>query len=313
MSLVIGCDCATGMGNTGLPNCQELFGLSLGLGLTPMVASDLTPNRIDISAPLGATTFTDLLTQTDKTKRIYPIIDLKNVDFPKEETQYETDNTNQKARIRDGIQSYTGEKWEVSNVFVSKLQQARCSRNGNYLFTRNGVVGVKKNVGGTDYLYPIEVNAFDSQYMFDKGDAVSKAMITFDFSTKVNIGELWMLRWEDVNTDIDSMIGLLDANFTQVSAPAADTPIVGQTTAEYKLRTDYGTGTTDAQNIPGQIATDFELYNNTAAALASIVTVTEVADTKYTFVWTSETPADSLTLRFKTASGFEGEIDLVQP
>lgn len=315
MSIVIGCSCNLGMGNTGEFNCQDLFGLTRGVAVMETIASDLSRNRIDISTAIG-TSFSDLLTESDKTKRLFPITGLRNVDYPKEETQYETDNTGQKERIRKGIQSFMAEKWKVSNVFVSKVQQGECGRKSIYYITDNGVVGVKKTEGASTYWYPLEVQAFDADYVPRKGDAVEKMMLGFDQDVNLNVGELWMLTWDDLGIDIEDMVGLFDANFTEVTAPAADTPVLGDTQVEYRLTTDYGSGVADIQNIAGQVVADFQLYNNTTAAditVTAALVVTEVAGTKYTFSYTSQTVADSLTLSFVTASGYEGEVTFVQP
>ena len=104
MSLVLGCSCNTGNGNTGLPNCVEQFGLASGIALQNIVANDGTVNKINIDVASITTEWTALLANANRTKRIYPITKLKNVDFPLEDTQFETDNTNQKERIREGIQ-----------------------------------------------------------------------------------------------------------------------------------------------------------------------------------------------------------------
>lgn len=303
MSLVLGCSCNTGNGNTGLPNCVEQFGMGTGIGLINMVANDGSLNRIDISVASITTEWTSKLTNANRTKRLYPIIGLKNVDFPKEDTVYETDNTNQKEKIRDGIQSFVGEKWKVSPVFVSKVRQGICSRNGVYIYTPNGVVGVKKSDG---YLYPIEVAAFDAQYGFQKGDAVSKMMITFDFEAQVNIGELWMVSYEDLNTTYSAQIGLIDVNYEIVTA--ATTTGVG-----LRLTTDYGSGLLNNQTVDGLVTASFSMYNNTDSASVTITSVTEVADDKYTFVFPSQTSGDSCTINLVTSTGYEGEVDITIP
>lgn len=99
MSLVLGCSCNTGNGNTGLPNCVEQFGLASGVALQNMVANDGTLNQIDIDVAALTTEWSSLLTQSNRTKRIYPITKLKNVDFPLEDTQYETDNKIGRAHV----------------------------------------------------------------------------------------------------------------------------------------------------------------------------------------------------------------------
>ncbi len=89
MAILVGCSCGSGNGNTGLPQCISNLGITIGNGIQQMVADDGTRNGYDLSASLG-TKFVDSLTDTDVTKRMYPLRDFKNMDFPKEDTQYAT-------------------------------------------------------------------------------------------------------------------------------------------------------------------------------------------------------------------------------
>lgn len=304
MSLVLGCACNTGNGNTGLPNCVEQFGLASGLALQPIVANDGSLNRINLAVASITTEWTSLLTQTNRTKRIYPITGLKNVDFPKEDTQYETDNTNQKEKVRDGVQSFVGQKWKVSPVFVSKVRQGICSRNGAWILTPNGVVGVKKSDG---YWYPIEVAALDAQYMFQKGDAVSKMNLTFDFEVNVNVGELWLVSWSDLNTTYAAQVGLIDVNFEETTAPSSD---LTNTTFGLRLTTDYGQGLLNNQTVDGLTSASFTIYNETASASITPVSVTEVADDEYTFVIPDQTASDVVSITLVTSTGYEGSTTI---
>lgn len=164
MSLIIGCSCDGGNGNTGLPNCSEQFGLAIGLGVQNMIAKDGVANTYDLTSAFG-TSFVDSLTDADKSKRMFPITDIRNVDFPKEDTQYQTDNAGQKEEVREGIQSFAAEKWKVPAAFDLKLKQMKCNRNGVWIYTRSGVVGVKKSdystAGSETHTWsPIEITAF---------------------------------------------------------------------------------------------------------------------------------------------------------
>lgn len=309
MALVIGCACGTGNGNTGTPNCIEQFGLASGVALQNIVANDGTLNRIDLNVASITNEWSGLLTDSNRTKRIYPITGLKNVEFPKEETQFETDNTNQKERIREGIQSFMGQKWKCSPAFVAKVKQGICSRNGAWILTPNGVVGIKTEDG---YFQPIEVAALDAYYTPQTADAVAKMMLSFDFEATVNIGQLWLVSWSDLNTTYAAQIGLIDVNYSVETAAA----ISGlNTTVGLRLTSDYGSGLLNNQTVDGLTTADFAAYNVTTSTAITLTSVTEVADDKYTFQYVTlpNVATDVIRISVLTSTGFEGTTTFVQP
>ena len=308
----LGCACGTGNGNTGTPNCVEGFELAIGLGTQELVNASGALNEIDISTAIGST-FLNLFTATDTTTRIYPIPNLRNVDFPQEETQYDTDNTNQKDFLREGILSFAAEKRDGNNVFASKLNQGRCIRNGQWIFTEKGVIGVRISdfAAGTYDLRPVPVSAFNAQWMPKKGDAVEKVMITFDFSATLNIGDLWLIPYAELGMTLDDfrLAGLQDVNFSETTTPA----VAVTTTFDSTLITDYGDGIVGEQNVDGQIITDFVCTNRTTGTPIVITSVVEVAQDKYTYEIPNQTSADVVRMAMVTASGFDGFIDVTIP
>lgn len=313
MALLIGCSCDTGNGNTGLPNCFEKFTVSRGFGVQYIQAKDGTPNRINLSVASITTEFSSLFTHDDISKRIYPIRDLKNVDFPKEETQFVTDNQNQKAFLRDGVQSVSAEVWEVPPAYDIKLKQMRCPRNGIWSFTREGVVGLKRQdlSDGNFYFYPSEVKAFAPSYMLPKGDGIAKEIIQFDIDITVEIGELWLVPWADIGMDYEDAIGLLDVDFIEQTAPV---DLTGTTTAEYRLISDFGTGLINGdKNVDALVTADFTATNITTGLAVAAFSATEVLDDKYTFSYSSETPGHIIEIKMNLASGYEGKVRFTQP
>lgn len=313
MAIEIGCACETGNGNTGLPNCTTLFGVAKGLGMQNMVAKDGTENKIDLSVASLGTTFVDLLTASDVSTRLYPVTEIRNITFPKEDNQYETDSSGQKSELREGIQSFLGEKWDVEPQFVAKLKQAKCKRNGVYLFSLKGVQGVRK-FNTTDqkyYFYPIEIRAYAPYYMPQTDGNKAKAMIPFDYAPTVAEGELWTLTWEDLGTTYEEMIGLMDVNYKVVDAVTGG----GTTSVGLRLYSDYGSGldNTTTQNVDGLVTANFTATNlNTGLAVVGLA-VTEVPNDKYTFSWTSATTGDVIEIAVNTDTGFEGTTTVVEP
>jgi hypothetical protein len=313
MAIEIGCSCSTGNGNTGLPECASLFGVAKGLGVTQMVANDGTVQRVDLSVTSITTAFSALLTDSERSKRLFPITEIRSITFPKEDNQYETDTSGQKSELRQGIQSFLGEKWDIEPAFDAKLQQMKCPRNGSYIFSAKGVQGVRKydTTDSKYYLYPIEMRAFAPYYMPQTDGNKAKEMIPFDFAPTVQAGELWMVSWSDLGTTYDDMIGLLDVNFNVV-----DVPVAGATTSvSYRLITDYGDGlyNNTTQNVDDLVTASFTAFNVTTGLAVVITSVTEVIDDKYSFVLPSQTATDVMRISLVTTTGFEGSVTFVEP
>jgi len=302
---VAGCTCGNVHGNTGTPNCSPLIKKALGLGVMSVVANGGTVNRIDLTDLSSKSLFTELK-NPDRTKRIYPIMDLRNVTHPDEAEQYATDSAGGKIEVRDVVYRFAAEKWEVSPAYVQKLKNGKCNRNATWVFNADGMVGLRR---GTD-LYPIEIKAYAPKYAHATDADPSKLMLSFDYAQNTNIGELWLISWAELGMTINDVAGLIDLNYTVVDAPADGGT---NTTVSYSLTTDYGYGNPETQNVEGLTAADFSAFNVTTGLTVILVSVVETADTKYTFTLPSQTTADVVRISVVTDSGFEGSVTFVQP
>lgn len=302
---VAGCTCGDVHGNTGTPNCVQLIKKALGLGIISVVKSNGDINAIDLT-DLAAYSLIDELTNNDRTARIYPIMDLRNVTHPDEAEQYATDSAGGKVEVRDVVYRMAVEKWEVSPAFVQKLKNGKCNRNATFLFNADGMVGLRRG----NSLYPIEVKAYSPKYAHATDADPSKLMLSFDYAQNTNIGELWLISWAELGLTINDVAGLIDLNYTVVDAPV-DGGI--NTTVSYSLTTDYGYGNPETQNVDGLVSADFKAFNVTTGLPIVGSTVVETPDTKYTFTIPSQTTADVVRISVATTAGFEGSVTYVQP
>lgn len=302
---VAGCTCGDVHGNTGTPNCSQLIKKALGLGVLSIVANGGDLNRINLST-LGSFSLDDLLSDADRTKRIYPITELRNVTHPDEAEQYATDSAGGKIEVRDVVYRFACEKWEVSPVYVQKLKNGKCNRNGVFLFNADGMVGLRRD----SYLYPIEIKAYAPKYAHATDADPSKLMLSFDYAQNTNVGELWLISWEELGMTINDIKGLIDLNYTVVDAPVDGGT---NTTVGYSLTTDYGYGNPETQNVEGLVTADFTAFNVTTGLSISIGSVVETPDVKYVFTLPSQTTNDVVKISVVTASGFDGSVTFVQP
>ena len=311
------CTCLGNGGNTGTPSCLTLFGDASGFAFTELVATDGTKKEYDIldSTSFG-TTFKDDFTNKLISKRLLPVSGLLNVDFPQEEPQYVTDNTGQKEFLRNGVLSFSGEAWNKNSVFASKINASRCKNNGVFIATDKGVWGVRVSdfSANTFTWQPVPVTALFAQWMPQKpGQDIEKVMIRFDFSNRLEVGELWLMTWEELGMTAQdfALEGLQDVNFIETNAPTAG----ASTTASYRLITDYGSNYSDEQNVDGKVPADFTITNLTTGLAVLPNGVTENVDDDYDFDYPSQTPGDKIEIKMaiSATNKFEGVIEIVEP
>ena len=302
---VAGCTCGDVHGNTGTPNCSQLIKKALGLGIQSTVMNGGGLNFIDLT-DLVSYDLSGELRNDDRSRRIYPIMELRNVTHPDEAEQYATDSAGGKIEVRDVVYRFACEKWEVSPAYVQKLKNGKCNRNSTWIFNADGMVGLRRG----NNLYPIEIKAYAPKYAHATDADPSKLMLSFDYAQNTNIGELWLISWEELGMTINDVAGLIDLNYTVVDAPVDGGT---NTTVGYSLTSDYGFGNPEAQNIDGLITTDFSATNMTTGLPISLISVIETPDVKYVFTLPSQATGDVVKISGATASGFDGSVTFVQP
>lgn len=296
MAINDACLCGTGMNNTGLVTCIKGFKKTTGFLIVPILANDGTRNSIDLSTTID---MTSKVQHIDPSKRFYPVNDLKDVELPTAESRFETAKDGSKFKLADGIKSFKATIYEAGSMFASKLQGVSCEKYGVYLYDIDGNLrGVKDG----NLLYPVEIGGWDAIFMDATDDNVSKIQIQFDFDILLKISRYWILSSTDLGVNPNDLLGLVDANLTEVSSGATSTVVT--------ITSDYGSGL-DALPIVGLVTADFSGYNDTDSASVS-VTVAEstTIDGQYTITYTSQTVADKVTFKVLPSSGYEGSIQV---
>jgi len=69
--MALGCNCNSGLSNTGRPNCVPLQSVTSKLIMVPLKANDGSLNYIDLTSPLP--TWNDLINEADASKRWFPL------------------------------------------------------------------------------------------------------------------------------------------------------------------------------------------------------------------------------------------------
>jgi hypothetical protein len=296
MAINDACLCGTGMNNTGLVTCIKGFKKTTGMLIVPILANDGTRNSIDLSTAIDLDAKVKHL---DPSKRFYPVNDLKDVELPTAESRFETAKDGSKFKLADGIKSFKATIYEAGSMFASKLQGVSCEKYGVYLYDIDGNLrGIKDG----NSLYPVEIGGWDAIFMDSTDDNVSKIQVQFDFDILLKISRYWILSSTDLGVNPNTLLGLVDANLTEVSSGATSTVVT--------IASDYGSGLT-ALPIVGLVTADFSAYNDTDSASVSL-TVAESTnvDGEYTLTYTSQTVADKVTIKVLPASGYEGSVQV---
>jgi hypothetical protein len=302
---VVGCQCGTVHGNTGLPNCTELFGKALGFGIVSLRDNINNTNRLMFSQI--ATDFSAMMGNVNRTKRMFPITELRNVVPAVEDSQYATDNAGGRVRTRRGFKSLTYEKWEVSDVFVGKAQQGECNANGVYLYSAKGIQGIKSGV----YLLPIPIEAYDNKFMPADDANPSKLMGSFQYAPTLQDGDLWLVTWEELGWDYANVAGLIDVNFVVDDNPSVTT---GTTSFVASLTTDYGINNPTTSTVEGLTIASFNVEDTTDGVEVDLDDVEVDPNTNlYTFSYSQTVPTGNIVKVSLFTNGYEGSYSFEQP
>jgi hypothetical protein len=243
--------------------------------LVPLTATDGTKNGIDLNAALPI--WEDLINEVDSSKRWFPLPAFENVELPKADSLFEEANSGRSAFLRQGKRSFAGELWaeDSTPTFLGKLQKSRCVDFGVYIVDVNGNL-IGSEVDG--FLYPIEVDnaSWNPVFMFATDSTVQKIMLTFDFNRLFDESTMYMITSEEGGIDYNSLTGLIDVLFSNVSATV--------TTGTFDAKFCYGTALNKLE-FAGALAADFTVNNETALSPIGISLLTEGPDGTYILTW----------------------------
>lgn len=288
----LGCNCNSGLSNTGRPNCVPIQSVTSKLILVPIKANDGTLNSIDLSAPVPV--WNDLVNELDASKRWFPLPAFENVELAKADTTFEEANSGRMVFIRQGKRSFAGELWseDSSPTLLGKMQNNRCVDFGVFIVDVNGnLVGSKVN----GFLFPIPVDnpSFDPKYMFATDTTTSKIMVAFDFDRLFDESTMYMITPTEAGQNFNELEGLVDVN--------AINSVETLTDITFDAVLDYGTAYNPIKFI-GAVTADFQLSD--AGGVLTPISVVENNDGNYTlsFAFTAGTEYTITIIK----SGFTG-------
>ena len=294
----LGCDCLTGLSNTGRPSCVDTFSVTSGLIMVALKGNDGVLNGIDLSASVP--TWSELINQSDASKRWIPIGSFENVELPKADSLFEEANSGKMAFLRQGKRSFSGELWSEDSTptLLGKLQNNRCVDFGVYIVDVNGnLIGSKSN----GFLYPIPVDnpSFDPKFAFATDSTVQKLMIAFDVYRLFDESTMSMITTTEAGVNFNDLDGLVDVVLAEVSL----TSTLLTATAVFQYGTAY-----NPLKYKGALLADWAIYDSTNTIVVNGVSGNaESPDGTYALTLSGLTTGDVYELR-TAKDGFSGKL-----
>ena len=254
---------------------------------TPLIATDGSKNKIDLSVALDQTAITALINQADASKRWYPTPNFKTVTQEREDPISEDFTDGSQAFVRDGVKTFNGFITNgASPQLVGVLKDDRCTNFGVY------IVDDLDNLIGRDigdgYLYPIPVDngSYNPQYIEPTDTTVAKVNLTFNFSTLFQDENIGFIAADAIGASLLSENGLLDVVFSNASASST-------TEASVEIAYIYGPSNSKLP-VTGLLPAEIVLYNTTTDSSVVTATAPEGPDGTYSITFAAQTAADIL-------------------
>jgi len=223
--------------------------------------------------------------------RLYPWPIVDNVENVKDDTVYQTLNSGDRVRIKEGARNITMYVPNGDTELLGRLKQAECAGKGVYIIDLDGNFVYSSRGTNDTYAYPIRIakNTLDVQLMTGTYSEVQMLKVTFQVDLAEKDEYLRMIPASELDWTIDDIYGLVPVFGTVVGSPAATT---------FTIDVFARNSTSDNVPVTDFVAADFALYNVTDSASVTISTCVESSTIpgRYVFTYASQTSADVLRL-----------------
>lgn len=304
----LNCTCPSVYGNTGLPGCQQAFGVARDFWLVPIYDSTGAKNTIStsdlVSGKLPQAFFIGKFNDNDDEDRFYPIRNVEQYNPEKAEPNVFTYDSGNKERLSEGSRTFSFFLPGVEPAFIQNLEQSACGDLGIYVKDeKNNILGDGSTANESRPMR-IARNSMNVDLQLGTDGQPYGVMVSFDLEKSVLDTNIRVIGAGTLATDVDfeafGLQGLVTLNAT-ISAEAT----TGFTAA---IDTQYGDQLSLTPFVAGALA-DFYLYNETTDAVVTItgLDVTNAATGVYVFTYIAQTSADVLGLYVKpeTKNGYE--------
>ncbi len=282
------CKCGVGLSNTGTA-CTPIMQVAKKIIVVPYFDDNGATNGIDLSGgPFDGVFFSDLINHADKSKRWFPLPELKNVVDERAENITQSFGDGSSVFISEGDRSFTGLLVKGTPRLKGKIESARCVEVGIFIIDKNGnLIGSLDEDNGI--LLPIKLDeaSVAARLMKTSDTTIQMLELKFNFHSDEKDENLAMITCDELDYNLLLLKGLLDIHATVANKSL--------TSFEVTLKTEYGSVLNPVLD-EGLVAADFTLYNDTDSAAVVITSAAEAPDGTYTIVYAAQTAADVLFL-----------------
>jgi hypothetical protein len=296
MAIICSCD-ELGIPNTGF-DCFLDPAVATGIWLVPYFDADGNVYTIDCAdSPFDKTYFDGLVNEVDKSKRLYPLPAVDNVEDVRADSVVFTTSGGVNKVVRAGTRTFTGLLFDSPAFLIDSLESVGCSDFGVYFIDLNGnIIGNSKFEADKLAPFRIQKGTIDPTYIKPTDDQPSSIQLKFDFDRSEQDKNIGGISANDITYSPSLVKGLLDI----VAGAATAISTTGFTT---ETSTNYG-DTCTSGSLKGAVVGDWVLYNETQASSVTILTADESPSGTYSFTFAAQTSADVLTLSLNK-TGFE--------
>lgn len=273
------CKCEVGLSNTGLPSCIPIAGVTKRIIMLNYYDNDGNINSVDCSDTFDEAYFAGKVNESDKSKRWYPLPEIKNVEDTKADSIFESFNDGSNLFIQEGTRTFTGLMPKQSPEFLGQLKAARCVKIGVYVIDKDGNLIGNGKVDGKLLPILVDNNTWNPVLMKGTDTTVQKITLTFEYSRLERDEDLRMITADEFTFDILGIQGVKDVNFVNMTADA------GTDSATFTAETIFGSQCAKVK-VQGLDLADFSMTVNGAPAV--LVSVDETTPGTYTLTTSTD-------------------------
>lgn len=300
------CSCSSVVGNTAV-GCNFLMAVEKNGWIMNMVANDGTPNYIDLTATLNDAYFSALINNADKSKRLYPFPEMKNIEDMRDKAITEDFKDGTKYFARLGLRGFTGlfPPDSASPQMDGVINQLRCNKTlGRYSIDANGTIWGVLSADGTK-LYPAKIDpqSVYSTFIKPTDETVQKQQMIFNYHPSMQDCTLAGIPSSSLIGGVDplSYTGLYNIYLIPISCDHTAGTIV------FNLNDGWGNAVTP-EAVTGFLKTNFSVYDKTTPGALVINTSTENANIpgQYSLLMTTSFLAADQIVVTPAKTGFDG-------
>lgn len=282
---MIACNCSESLGNTGVPGCQPLFGVTVKEVFVPIFDSTGARNKIDLSVELTQVIWDGFLENTDATQRFYPTPIIQEFLSERAESVFDEASSGDKDFVRQGTRGESYQIRKQAGYYKGQLEKLRCNEVGKFSIDREGNIRgmvINDSNGVNDgFLYPIKLDKssinVNMVFASDVNTNVPSLAVTYDYDQLEDDSLLKMIEKREIPANLLASNGLIEVYSVLSSITTAGFTI--------KLATNFG-GAVNPPADSGLLITDFfdvaggapsNVFNVTDTAAEPLATVTETA------------------------------------